>query len=300
MKQTPMPAIAAMLLAGTLSAQASLAREDDDADEDERETENISWRQQDRGPGVATSMFGTYVREGEWLLYTNAKYGRDDDFEYDPAEFGFANAAGEFFGQLRSREAAVVVAYGLDDDMVLELEAAAQRATLQKGPGDPSTMPAEIRESGLGDVHARLNWRVLDEGDRRPEVFTYVDLTIPHDSSKVLIGTADWVANIGAGAIRGFSWGTMAVRAGALFELSSASVGDWGEVAVEYYKRLSPQFALYTGLIMAEGDEGSAIAELQWHVTPHMALKINSGFALTSHAVDWAPQIGVQYSFAPK
>ena len=34
---------------------------------------------QDRGAGVSTSMFGTYVRKGELIVYPFYEYYRDDD-----------------------------------------------------------------------------------------------------------------------------------------------------------------------------------------------------------------------------
>ena len=35
----------------------------------------------DRGTGVPTSMFGTYVRGGEWLVYPFVEHYRDNNFE---------------------------------------------------------------------------------------------------------------------------------------------------------------------------------------------------------------------------
>ena len=36
----------------------------------------------DRGEGVTTSLFGTYVRGGEWLVYPFYEYARNDEEEY--------------------------------------------------------------------------------------------------------------------------------------------------------------------------------------------------------------------------
>ena len=43
---------------------------------------------QDRGTGVSTSMFGTYVRKNELIVYPFFEYYRDSDFEYKPEELG--------------------------------------------------------------------------------------------------------------------------------------------------------------------------------------------------------------------
>src|SRR5262245_42926906 len=43
----------------------------------------------DRGPGIATSMFGTYVEAHERLVYAFYEYTLNRDQEYKPAELGF-------------------------------------------------------------------------------------------------------------------------------------------------------------------------------------------------------------------
>ena len=45
----------------------------------------------DRGTGIATSMFGTYVRPGELLIYPFIEYYLDSNTEYEPAEFGYVD-----------------------------------------------------------------------------------------------------------------------------------------------------------------------------------------------------------------
>ncbi|HKE45052.1 MAG TPA: hypothetical protein VKB41_11005 [Steroidobacteraceae bacterium] len=269
---------------------------DDKEDADDAKLDAASPRLQDREGGVPTSLASTYVREGELLTSLEFLYNRDNEFEYDPNEFGFS-APGEFKGNYWDSSADVLVAYGLDDDLVLELEAAASRASLQKADEDLSGMPNELKESGLGDVRMRLDWRMLEESERRPEVFSYVGALVPHDSSKHLIGTADWVGIAGAGVVRGYEWGTMTFRMGLEYDFGSASELDWGEVAVEYLKRLAPGLTVYGAVEVLEGDEYSLVGEVQWHLSPSIVLKLNSGFGLTSHGMDWSPKIGVVYSF---
>src|SRR5919201_1065602 len=43
----------------------------------------------DRGEGIATSMFGEYVRAGEYVFYPFYEYTRFHEFEYKPAELGY-------------------------------------------------------------------------------------------------------------------------------------------------------------------------------------------------------------------
>jgi hypothetical protein len=39
------------------------------------------------------------------------------------------------------------------------------------------------------------------------------------------------------------------------------------------------------------------VGEAQWFVRPNVFVKLNSGVGLTSKATDWAPEIGVVFSF---
>ena len=296
MRQGTLRHIAFACLASVVAATALAADKEDKDDDDAVARDAISPHQQDRGPGVPTSLASTYVRDGELLTSLEFLYNRDNEFEYDPNEFGFS-APGEFKGKYWDSSADVLVAYGLSNDLVLELEAAASRASLEKADGDLSGMPNELKESGLGHVRTRLDWRMLAENDRRPEVFSYIGALVPHDETKHLIGTPDWVAIAGAGLVRGYDWGTMTFRMGLEYDLGSASELDWGEVAVEYLKRLSPALTVYGAVEVLEGDEYSLVGELQWQLTPAIVLKLNNGFGLTSHGMDWSPRIGVLFSF---
>ena len=38
----------------------------------------------DRGTGIATPMFGTYIRPGELIIYPFGEYYPDNNFEYSP------------------------------------------------------------------------------------------------------------------------------------------------------------------------------------------------------------------------
>jgi hypothetical protein len=251
---------------------------------------------QDRGTGLATSQFGTYVRKGELLVYPSFEYYRDSDLEYNPADFGFPSER-EFRGRYRASEEVLFLAYGLSDRLAVQFEGAAIQASLRKAAGDRSGLPARLSESGLGDVQARLTWRWLEESGRRPEIFSYSEVFFPHDRHKPLIGTPDWVVDTGLGAIRGFRWGTVTLRAGFLYEAGSASTIDWSEIAVEYLKRLSPRITLFGALVMLQGDEGTLVTELQWHLSPHVVVRLNNGLGLTPLAPDWAPEVGVLFRF---
>jgi hypothetical protein len=253
-------------------------------------------RTQDRGPGLPTSQFGTYVRQGELLVYPSFEYYWDKDFEYDPRDFGFASG-GEFKGRYRANEEVLFLAYGLSDRLAWELEGAALQTSLRREAGDRSGMPAELKQSGLGDVQTRLTWRWLAESDRRPEVFSYAEVFFPYERGQRLVGTADWVGGVGLGATRGFRWGTVTARVAGEYDTSSASPIDFSEVAIEYLKRLSPRITFFGALVLLQGDEASLVTEVQWRLSPHVVLRLNNGQGLTPHGPEWAPEVGVLFSF---
>jgi hypothetical protein len=248
----------------------------------------------DRGTGVATSMFGTYVRGGEWLFYPFFEYYHDDDLEYAPIEFG-AEGDQDYRGRYRAREGLFFVSYGLTDDLAFEFEVAAIHASFDKSAADTSAVPQRLVESGLGDVEGEIRWRWRRETAERPELFSYAEVVVPHHRDKPLIGTAGWEIKVGSGVTRGLPWGTVTARAAVEYDSSSTSPFDLGEYAVEYLRRLSPRWRVLAA-VEGNADELSLIADVQWHVTRNVFVRLNNGFALTSKATDWAPEIGIVFA----
>jgi len=252
-------------------------------------------RLRDRGEGLPTSMFGTYIRRKQLLLYPFFEYYRDGNFEYTPSELG-APGEEDYRGRSRASEGLLFLAYGITDYVAVEFEVAVISASLDKSPSDPSALPARIEESGLGDIEGQIRWRWNRETDQRPEVFSFAEVVFPHQRDKVLIGTPGWELKYGMGLVRGFRWGTMTARAAVEYDEASSSHFDVGEYAVEYLRRITPSWRVYAGLEGTQ-DELSFIGEVQWHVTPNVFVKINNGIGLTSKATDWAPEVGVVFSF---
>ena len=249
----------------------------------------------DRGTGLPTSMFGTYVNRGELIIYPFFEYYADNDLEYAPEEFG-ADGDVDFRGRYRAKEGLLFLAYGLTDDLAVEFEAAVIDASFEKAANDHSALPARISESGIGDIEGQLRWRWRRETITRPELFSYVEAVVPHHKEKPLTGTPGWELKLGSGVTRGFRWGTLTIRAAVEYAQSSSSQFDIGEFAVEYLKRLSPGWRIYAGLEGTQ-DELSLITEGQWHFRPNTFLRINNGIGLTSKATDWAPEIGIVFTF---
>ena len=251
-------------------------------------------RHRDRGSGIPTSMFGTYVQPRELLVYPFFEYYRDADAEYSPNELGYGLDQ-DYRGRYRANERLLFIGYGISSRLAVELEAANITAVQEKTPDDPSAMPDSVRESGLGDVEGEVRWRWTTETDRRPELFSYFETAFPLQRTRYLIGTQDWELKLGTGIVRGFSWGTLMLRVAAEYDAEDGSVA-LGEYAVEYLKRLSSKLRLLAA-VEGDQDEVEQITEAQWFLRPNIYLKLNNSFGLTSKATDWAPEVGVMVSF---
>ncbi len=252
----------------------------------------------DRGTGISTSLFGTYVARGQLLIYPYYAYSRDNNREYQPRKLGYGLNQ-DFNGRFRSSEALIFVAYGVTDWLALEFEAAYLEATLHKAPNDPSAMPARIRESGVGDIEGQLRFRLLTERGSRPELFGFVEMTPRSQGKRVLIGEPDWDLKPGFGVLRGYSWGTLMLRVAAEYNREGRNP-DLGEVTIEYLKRLSP--ALRLNIVLEGGESGAPdefelITGINWRLAPHLLLKLDSGLGISPKATDWSPQVGVMFSF---
>lgn len=252
------------------------------------------WRLRDRGPGIPTSMFGTYIARRELLVYPFFEYYRDKDAEYSPDELGYGLDQ-DYRGKFRGSEGLIFLGYGISDRLAVELEAAVITARQEKAPEDPSSMPASIEESGLGDVEGQLRWRWNHETERRPEVFTYLETVFPFQKHRKLIGTQDWEFKLGTGIVRGFSWGTATVRAALEYDAAEGTAA-LGEYAIEYLKRIAPALRVLAAVEGSE-DEVELITEAQWFLRPNIFLKLNNAFGVTSKATDWAPEVGIMFSF---
>ena len=248
----------------------------------------------DRGEGVPTSLFGTYVRNRELLVYTFYEYTINKDTEYKPSELGYVGET-DYRGKRTETEGLIFLSYGISENWALELESALySKTTQQKAADDPSLLPKELTESGLGDTQAEIRWRWIKETERRPELFSYFETVFPFQKDKVLIGTQELELILGFGLIKGWNAGTLLARASAVKVPDTDIQAD--EFSLEYLKRFSPSFR---GDLAVEGvqDEWSGIAEAQWFFRPNMFLKLNSGFGLTEKAPDFAPEVGVVFSF---
>ena len=109
----------------------------------------------DRGTGIPISIFGTYVRDDELLVYPFYEYYHDSNLEYEPFDFGIPSIQ-EFRGQYKAHEFLIFLGYGISDRLALEFEAGVITATLTKSENDTSSLESEFTESGISDVEGQL------------------------------------------------------------------------------------------------------------------------------------------------
>jgi hypothetical protein len=249
----------------------------------------------DRGEGIPTSLVGTYVQSHELLVYPFYEYTINSDQEYKPAELGYGLEQ-DFRGQRIDHEILMLATYGLSDRVAIEIESALwTTATLRTAESDPSGVPSELTERGLGDTQAEVRWKWSNETARRPEFFSYFETVFPLQKNRVLIGTSEWELTQGFGAIKGFGFGTLTARASVTWTSSDNQI-VFGEYDLEYLKRTGPAWRWAVSL-EGEQDELELIPEAQWHFRPNAFLKLNTGFGLTSKTPDLAPEVGVVFSF---
>jgi hypothetical protein len=251
--------------------------------------------ERDRGSGMATSMFGTYVNKGELLVYPFFEWYYDHNFEYKPNEFGFTGDV-DYRGRYTASEGLIFLGYGISDNVAIEIEAAVINAELRKSPRDPSALPATIRESGLGDVEGQLRWRFRRENANRAEMFTYFETVLPLQKNKDLIGTSNWEFKLGYGMVRGRSWGTWTFRTGIEWDGEDRKF-EVGEYAFEFLRRLSPKWRVFSMIEGNQLDEIEFVNEVQWHFHPRAFLKLGTAVGLTPNATDIAPEIGIMFRF---
>lgn len=248
----------------------------------------------DRGTGIRTSMFGTYINRGELLIYPFYEHYRDNDLQYSPTEYGGVGNQ-DFKGRYRANEELIFIGYGITDRLGIEMEAAHISATFEKDPTDGTGTPARIEESGVGDVEGQITYRWIKEGERRPEVFSFFEAVSPQNKTKALIGTSDWELKFGSGVSRGYAFGTLTARLAAEYISSSSTPWDLGEWALEYFRRVPSGWGFYAGFEGQATDELSFVGEVQRRLGARATLKVNSSVGLTANATDIAPEVGIMF-----
>ena len=252
----------------------------------------------DRGDGVTTSLFGTYVRGGEWLVYPFYEYVRDHE-EYTGEDLGISDDDEDYIGRLDIHQALLWVSYGITDDIAVELEPVVyEKHILHQAANDTSSgIAGHFDESQTFlSLEGRVIWRALRETATRPEVYTFLEVDHPLRKEGVLVGNPDWEGGLGIGFVKGFSWGTVTPRFSLNYdhETDRLDIGEW---AVEYLKRIDDSWRIVATIEGDSDQEIAVIGEIQWHFGHSAYLKLNNGFGVHGSAPSIAPEIGIMFSF---
>ena len=248
-------------------------------------------------------MLGSYVQRHELLIYPSYEYVTDHNMEYNPANLGYGLQE-DFRGKFRSSSGGIFFAYGVTRKIALEFETAYEKASLEKSPSDPSTTPGEIKESGLADIEGQVRIRLAEERRKRPEIYTFVEITAPTQRDALLIGSPDWDARPGIGLIHGYPWGTMTIWSTLEYNREQSAIQepahfDIGETAIEYLRRFSRSWLFSMAW---EGGEGGAPDEwelrtgIQGPLAHWAHLKIINSVGVFSKSPDWTLQAGLMFT----
>src|SRR5437879_11642572 len=138
---------------------------------------------------ASTSLFGTYVRKNELLVYLFYEYTRNRDPEYKPSELGFGSDR-EFRAKKEEHEFLIFASYGFTDSLMVELESAVYtHASQSRASDDTSGMPRTFTESGVGDTEGQIRYRWFEETEVSPELRSYFGRDFPRQRHQGLLGT---------------------------------------------------------------------------------------------------------------
>ena len=254
----------------------------------------------DRGTGMWTSLFGTYIRKHELLIYPFFEYSYQHDAEYTPSDLGF-NGDQTYRSKYKQGEYLIYLNYAVTDWLSIEFESGVYTATsIVKAPADTSNVPPIYKETGFGDTQFELNLRLLKESSHIPEITFYQEFDLPLQKNKHITGKQELESKSGIGLAKGFSFGTFTTRLALLWTPAAHTV-EIGEYSLEYYKKISPVVRIYTGF------EGTNLGELEYfdEVQIHFGkrkdsfLRLNNGIGLTNQTLDVLPEIGILISLLP-
>jgi hypothetical protein len=248
--------------------------------------------------GVRSSLFETYVRPGQLLIYPHGAYSTDHNLDYTPADLDYGADTNALQGRFHSTEAQVFVAYGVTEWLALEAEGSQISATFHRSARDTSAVPTRIHESGLSDWAVQARMRVARQRGAWPQVFAAFELTPPMHKTTRLIGDRQWNLKGEVGLARDYGWGTLSART--VIEWNRGDHHwDLGETSLEYLRQVSSAGRL---LFAIEGGEGGALDEWtfvsagRWRVARGVDIKFANAFGLQSKSTDWETQLGLMFT----
>lgn len=263
--------------------------------QDQNKIPGLPYYLQDRGTGIPTSMFSTFIKKNELILYPYYEVYFDKHRMYKPSDLGFADDNEYQSPKFRGHEGLFFVAYGITEGFALQYEATVVTETIYKAKNDHSTMPSKFNEGGLGSMEFQLRYRLQKESIKKPEIFGYNEIILPLQKNRKLIGTQHLELSQGIGFIKGFKWGTMTVRASSIYDGGEKKISVF-EYGLEYMKQVS-RLLRVSGILEGSTGDFTFVADFQFHVTPYLYIRLNNAFGITRNASDHAPEVGFLFHF---
>lgn len=250
----------------------------------------------DRGHGVRTSEFQTYIERGQFFGLPSASYIKDHDFEYNPLDWGYGQQT-DLRGTFHGSSAQLLLAYGATEWLAFEVEGSYLDAQFERSAQDTTATPQQIKESGLGDFAVQARMRFVREKNSRPEIWGSLEFIPAANKDKVLIGDKQSDLKGEIGFTKGYRFGTMTFRTTLEYNHGDHH-GDLGETSIEYLRRLSTNWRL---MVAVEGGEGGApdefvlVTSFQARVARRAVLNFGNSFGLMSKSTDLEPYVGVRF-----
>jgi hypothetical protein len=249
----------------------------------------------DRGPGIRTSEFQTYIQRGQFFIIPSASYMKDHNFEYNPIDWGFGQQA-DLRGTFHGSSGQLFLAYGVNDWLALEVEGSYLDAQFERSPQDTTATPQQINESGFGDFAVQARLRFVKEKRSRPEIWGSLEFIPAANQDKVLIGDKQSDLKGEIGFTRGYQFGTMTFKTTIEYNHGDHH-WDLGETSIEYLRQLSLNWRLMAAVEGGEGgapDEFVFVTSFQARLARRAVLNFGNSFGLMSKSTDLEPYIGVR------
>ena len=250
--------------------------------------------QRDRGPGVRTSEFQTYIQRGQFFVIPSASYVKDHNLEYSSLNWDVGTQT-DLIGSFHSSSGQLFLAYGVTEWLAFEVEASYLDAHFERSPQDTTSRP--INESGLGDFDVQARMRFVRERGSRPEIWGSLEFIPAANQDKVLIGDTPTDLKGEIGFTRGYQFGTMTFKT--TIEYNHVDQHwDLGETSIEYLRRLSTNWRLMAALEGGETgapDEFVLVTSLQWRASRHAVVGLANSFGFMEKSTDWEPQVGIRF-----
>jgi len=252
----------------------------------------------DRGTGVTTSMFGHFIQKGELVVYPFIEYFYDSNYEYQPLDFGY-DVEEDYLAKYSGSSEQLFLGYGFHRNIALELGISYQKISFEKPADDNSDLPAKIEEKGFGDIESQLRFRLLEETKRSPEVFSFLNLTVPTQKDKILLHDKHWDIKLGLGFMKGFPIGTFSLHTDLEYNHVDSHF-DVGETSLRYLRRLADKWRMMLGIEGGETgaiDEWELISTIHYQLSELITIKADNSYGISPKAIDFTTAFGIMCTF---